>query len=48
MRWPDRMVIELAQPCRDAMGSWQRTGQLCAMILTFVLGLAFVLWVIHG
>ena len=33
MRWLDRLVIELAQMCRDALGSWQRTGQLCALIL---------------
>lgn len=46
VRWLNRMVIELAQICRDAIGSWQRTGQLCVMILTFALGLALVLWVI--
>jgi hypothetical protein len=47
MRWLERLVIELAQMCRDALGSWQRTGQLCVLILTFALGLALVLWVTH-
>jgi hypothetical protein len=44
MRWLDRLVIELAQMCRDALGSWQRTGQLCALILAVSLGLALVVW----
>ena len=48
MRWLDRLVTELAQTCRDAMGSWHRTGQLCALILAISLGLALVLWVTHG
>jgi hypothetical protein len=48
MRWLDRLVIELAQMCRDASGSWQRTGQLRALILACSLGLALVLWVTHG
>jgi hypothetical protein len=48
MRWVDRLVIELAQICRDALGSWQRTSQLCVLILTFALGLALVLWVTHS
>lgn len=45
MRWLDRLVIELAQMCREAMGSWQRTCQLCVLILTFAAGAALVLWV---
>ena len=45
MRWLDRLVIELAQVCRAALGSWQRIGQLCALILAVSLGLALVLWV---
>jgi hypothetical protein len=48
MRWLERLVIELAQMCRDALGSWHRTGQLCALILALSLGLALVLWVTHG
>ena len=47
MRWLERLVIELAQMCRDALGSWQRTGQLCVLILTFALAFALVLWVTH-
>ncbi len=45
MRWLDRLVIELAQMCRDAMGSWQRTGQLCVLILASAAGVALILWV---
>jgi hypothetical protein len=33
MRWLEWLVAELAQTCRDALGSWQRTGQLCGLIL---------------
>jgi hypothetical protein len=44
MRWLDRLVIELAQMCRDALESWQRTGRLCALILAVSLGLALVVW----
>lgn len=47
MRWLDRLVIELAQTCRDALGSWNRTGQLCLMMLALALGVGFVLWVTH-
>jgi len=47
MRWLDRLVIELAQTCRDALGSWNRTCQLCLMILALALGVGFVLWVTH-
>ena len=47
MRWLDRLVIELAQTCRDALGSWNRTGQFCLMILALSLGVGFVLWVTH-
>lgn len=47
MHWLDRLVIELAQMCRAALGSWHRTGQLCALILALACSLALVLWVIH-
>ncbi len=48
MRWLDRLIIELAQTCREALGSWQRTGQLCVLIFAIALGLTLVLWVTHG
>ena len=48
MRWSDRIVIEAAQTCREALGSWHRTGQLCALILAISLGLALMLWVTHS
>jgi len=47
MGWLDRLITELAQICREALGSWQRTGQLCALILAIAVGLALVLWVTH-
>jgi hypothetical protein len=47
MRWSDRMVIEMAQTCRAALGSWHQTARLCALILTSALGLTLVLWVTH-
>lgn len=49
MRWLERLVAELAQMCRDAMGSWNRTGQLCVLFLALALGTALVLLVLtHG
>jgi hypothetical protein len=48
MCWLEWLVAELAQTCRDALGSWQRTGQLRGLILALSLGLALVLWVTHG
>ena len=47
MRWLDRLVVELAQTCRDALGSWNRTGQLCVLMVTIALCLTLVLWVAH-
>jgi hypothetical protein len=48
MRWLDRLVIELTQMFRDALECWQRTGQLCILILAVSLGLALVVWVAHS
>ncbi|HUN31620.1 MAG TPA: hypothetical protein VMU95_06325 [Trebonia sp.] len=48
MSWMDQLVTELAQICRDALGSWHRTGQLITLILAVAAGLALVLWVTHG
>jgi hypothetical protein len=39
------LITELAQTSRAALGSWHRTGQLCALILAIALGLALVLWI---
>ena len=48
MRAMERLVTELAQICREALGSWQRTGQLTILILAIALGAALVVWVTHG
>ena len=45
MSWQDRAVTELATICQDALGSWNRTGQLCVMICSIALGLALLIWV---
>jgi hypothetical protein len=47
MGWLDRLITEMTQICREALGSWNRTGQLCALIFTIALGLALLLWVTH-
>jgi hypothetical protein len=48
MRWlSDRVIIEAAQTCWEALGRWSKTVRLCALILTSALGLALVLWVTH-
>jgi hypothetical protein len=45
----ERLVVELAQICRDAMGNWNRTGQLCVLFLALAVGIALVLLVLtHG
>ena len=38
MRTMERLITELAQICREALGSWQRTGQLTTLILAIALG----------
>ncbi len=43
MGWLERLIIELAQTCREAIGSWHRTGQLCALIFTIALCLVLLL-----
>jgi hypothetical protein len=48
MSWMEQLVSELAQTCRGALGSWQRTAQLIMLILATAAGVALVLWVTHG
>ena len=48
MSWPDQLVIETTRICREALGSWNRTGQLCLLMITIAAGLALLLWVTHG
>jgi hypothetical protein len=48
MRAIERLITELAQICREALGSWQRTGQLTTLILAIALGAALIVWVTHG
>jgi hypothetical protein len=48
MSWMEQLVTELAQTCREALGSWHRTGRLITLILAIALGAALVLWVTHG
>jgi hypothetical protein len=48
VRTLERLITELAQICREALGSWQRTGQLTTLIFAIALGAALVLWVTHS
>jgi hypothetical protein len=48
MSWMSQLVTELAQICREALGSWHRTAQLITLILAIAAGLALVLWVTRG
>jgi hypothetical protein len=48
MGWPDRLITETTQICREALGSWDRTGQLCLLVLTIAAALALLLWVLYG
>lgn len=41
-----RLVVELARKCRDAMGNWNRTGQPCVLFLALAVGIALVLLVL--
>ena len=45
MSWPDQLVVEMTQICREALGSWSRTGQLCLLMITIAAALALLLWV---
>jgi hypothetical protein len=45
MGWLDRLIIEMTQICREALGSWSRTGQLCLLIFSIAAGLSLLLWV---
>jgi hypothetical protein len=42
--WPDRLIIETTQICREVLGSWNRTAQLCLLMFTIAVGLALLLW----
>ena len=47
MGWLDRLITETTQICREALGSWDRTGQLCLLLLTIAAALALLLCVLH-
>jgi hypothetical protein len=47
MNWLDRLITETTQICREALGSWDRTGQLCLLMLTIAAALALLLWVAY-
>lgn len=45
MIWQDRLIIEATTICGQALGNWDRTEQLCVLILAISLGLALLLLV---
>ena len=47
MGWLDHLITETTQICREALGSWDRTGQLCLLLLTIAAVLTLLLWVLN-
>lgn len=45
MGWTVQLIEGVTQLAGEALGSWNRTGQLCVVIVTIAVVLAFLLWV---